>query len=35
MRKRQTETDSPTVGVREDACRARDADLVVLLLSYY
>jgi hypothetical protein len=35
MSERQTETDMPAFGVREDACSPRDADLVVLLLSYY
>ena len=34
MSERQTETDSPAFGVREDACPPPDADLVVLLLSY-
>ena len=34
MSERQTETDSPAFGVREDSCPPPDADLVVLLLSY-
>lgn len=35
MRERQKETDRPAFGMREDASHPRDANLVVLLLSYY